>query len=126
MPPSIHDGHDTIPPCDSPTCPFEDRIEDLERDIGKPPDPTGDNGERTGSGLKAAYARILDELKELRAAVEALAKKPEPPAAGTTWGKRLGWAVIVLAIAAQEARSIYTQIAGARAAQLPQTTQRNP
>lgn len=110
-------------------------LSEVQTAIGEVPDPTATEDDRSGHGIKGALARILAQLEvltgrvdELGRRVDELAKRrSEPPPASTAqWGKRVGWILLILALGMREARTIYSEITGAHAGQLPTTSQRSP
>lgn len=103
-------------------------VAELRADIGDPPDPTGTPDAREGSGIKGALVRIERAIGALTSKVdEACKRRSEPPPADTrVWGKRVGWVLLILALGAREARTIYAELTSAQAGQLPTTTQRVP
>jgi hypothetical protein len=84
----------------------------IQHEIGKAPDPTGHGDEREGHGIKGTLTRILTQLEALTKRVEELTKiksQPPPATANHTWGQRVGWVLLILALGVREARSFYTE-----------------
>lgn len=109
-------------------------LSEVQEAIGEVPDPTATEDDRSGHGIKGALARILAQLEvltkdvgELGKRVDELTKRrSEPPPSTRAWGKRVGWVLLILALGMREARTIYAEITGAHAGQLPSTSQRSP
>lgn len=99
-------------------------LADVQREIGEVPDPTQPPEERSGAGIKGALARILQQLEALTSSLKDLSNRVDelahrrntPPTASTAaWSKRVGWVLLIVALGAREARTLYTEITGAQA-----------
>ena len=110
---------DTTIPCILQECTQEDRLQSLEQDIGDAPDVTAPPDRRTGSGIKGA-------LNEINSKLDSVIQRLDGNKPTSAWGKRVGLAIVILAIGLREAHTIYSEITGAHAGQLPQTTSRVP